>query len=225
MTEDSVQDIPEGQHRNGCTGCEHPANAFPGCWTDEQVSEEYFRVRQLVTGQDPVGSVAVRDIPEEMVEAGARAVVEIDDVWDEVEDEQRHVVRTAVRAALSAALAGRTVVDLRAPSGRVFDPERDPVVVRPDMLDSMAEAAALVLAGRYEGTDGYELARLRELIREALEPALDEAWACGLVDQRPVPDADALVQAARDVGAYLQAFEERVTAAVAAFEEKAGGGS
>lgn len=44
---------PAGNHRNGCTGCERDPDTFPGCWTDEQVAEEYARVRHLVTGEPP----------------------------------------------------------------------------------------------------------------------------------------------------------------------------
>lgn len=54
--------MTESIHRNGCTGCDHPPEAFPLCWTEAQVSEEYARVRALMTGER-LPAVARQSIP------------------------------------------------------------------------------------------------------------------------------------------------------------------
>lgn len=73
--------MTESIHRNGCTGCDHPPEAFPLCWTEAQVSEGHARVRALVTGErlPPISPIAQRvaelDIPKKL--------------WDDVTTAQR----------------------------------------------------------------------------------------------------------------------------------------
>jgi hypothetical protein len=56
-----------------------------------------------------------RDIPEEMVEKAARALLRS---WDDADEDTQAQARSAAEDALSAALAGRQVVDLPEPDAR-----------------------------------------------------------------------------------------------------------